>query len=414
MSRFKIKDLSVWDKTLLIICVFLLFTQLRALFPLINGMIVMLVGCLIVAYFSKDLFKEKAFIWLLPYFLVVFMNYISGDLYFDSYGDVFQEVAFLFFASSITYYSFRKTKVFFSNVLISLVLLIIIYYSISSLLIEQTSPGIIRETVYMSNLGETKELQLLYLQGLINYQLPHALPILIPPLVMNVREKNNKKYRKMFCLFALVSIAIIVYISNAATALFLSSLILLLSLVVRNDSMKNNATRLFLTMIVAIPLLYNADVILEPLMRLFSSTDDSLYYDKIESLLKSSESGTATGSLASREAKYDITLTQIGENFLLGTNENTGGHSALIDRLACLGIVGWIPYLCFLYYQIIITRKYINRNSLAYYYLGLTAAIIMLVSKNMSNWETWFMALTILPLMIWLPNQKNLKKSKKV
>ena len=410
MKLLKDHTSSVWDKILIFVCIFMLFTQLRALlrvfFPSINEIIFLLAGCVIVAYLVKELFWKKAYVWLLTYFLVVLLNFLSGDFYFDSLGDAIQEVAILFFTSAIVYYSMQRQKVQLSKHLLFLTLLLIIYYSISSLKIEINNPGIIRETVYMANIGETTFLNNLYFQGLINYQLPHALPILIPPLIMNVREKKNSWIWRLLYLSALIAIAVIVYISNAATALFLSVLMLILSWIVRKETLGKNVPWIILIAIIAVPFLYNIDVILKPLLRLFSSTENTLYYDKIESILRSSEMGTATGSVASREAKYDITLAQISENILLGTNQQTGGHSAIFDRLACLGIIGWIPYLCFLFFQIKITKKHLAPDTLIYYYLGLTAALIMLASKNMSNWETWFMALTILPLLLWFPKQK--------
>lgn len=406
MIDIKTKKNRIWDYVLLFICFFLTFKQLNVFFPPLFTVGFLLVGCLVLIFFVYERPRDVSIIWLTLYTIILALNFLSGDSYFDSIGDVIQEIVILFFTSTLTLYVFDVKHVRFAKLLLFITLAVIIYYSISSYIIEQNAPGIIRNTVYMTNLGELDNLHLLYMRGLVTYQLPHALPILIPPLVMGIRDSSKKLWLKVFFGITLFAIFVLSFISYAATSLFLSILMLIISFLVQHGSIKENIAKFFVVGIIILPIILNPGFFLQPLSDLFSSAEDASYIDKLLDIQKLTDSGTSTGSVAARESKYEITINEIIENPLIGTNKRSGEHSAILDRWACLGLVGWIPYIVFLFYQFKVIKKRISKEARHYYDLGVLAALFMLFTKNMSNWETWFMVFTILPLMIWLQSQK--------
>ena len=131
---------------------------------------------------------------------------------------------------------------------------------------------------------------------------------------------------------------------------------------------------------------------------------ETLTYHKLDDLENSLLSNEATGSLEAREEKYQSTIEVIVDNLLIGTDtEKTGGHSSIPDRLALLGLVGFIPYLLFIYLQVKFTLSNIVISKKHYYLLGMAVAIIMMSVKSMSSWPMWFLLLTILPgLLLWV------------
>jgi len=409
MEDNAIKRISFCDIVLLFVCLFLTFKQLNVFFPPLYTVGVLLAGCLLLLFITKNRLRDVSIIWFVVYAVVLVLNFLAGDSYFDSIGDVIQEIAILFFTSTLSYYVFAGKYVRFAKVLIYLILAIITYYSVSSFILEQEFPGIIRNTVYMTNLGELDDLRIYYMSGLATYQLPHALPILIPPLVMVIRQRSNPTWERFLGGIVLIAVFIITFISYAATALFLSILMLLLALIVRQGSIKDNIARLAVVGIIFLPIIISPSFILRPLSDLFSTAEDASYIDKLIDIQKLADSGTATGSVAARESRYDITFDEIIEHPILGTNEQTGDHSAIFDRWASLGLVGWIPYIVFIALQFKAIKKRISKEARPYYVLGVFAALFMLFTKNMSNWETWFMVFTILPLMTWLQSQKTIK-----
>ncbi len=401
------KNLKFGDILLLLVCFFLTFKQLNVLFPSIYTMIFLLVGCIVLLYYARNRFRGSSIMWLVLYTIVLALNYLSGDTYFDSVGDVVQEVAILFFTSTLTYYIFTKGHMWLAIVLVFITLAIILYYSISSYYIELEYPGVIRNTVYMTNVGDLHELRLLYLRGLSTYQFSHAVPILIPPLVVGIRKSSNNKRIRIFFIVVLIAIFVITFISYAATALFLSIIMLILTLIVSQGSTKNIIINLTIAGILFLPIIISPSFFLKPLYGLLSSAEDASYIDKLMDIQKLTDSGVSSGSVAARETKYVITINEVINHLLVGTNERTGEHSAILDRFACLGLVGWIPYLIFIYFQLKAPFRRINREFYSYYVLGVLAALFMLFTKNMSNWETWFLVFTILPLMTWLLSQKS-------
>ena len=410
MIDIKTKKIRIWDCVLLFICFFMTFKQLNVLFPPLSTVGFLMVGSLVLFFLANPRLNATSSVWLALYSLVLVLNYLSGDKYFDSIGDVVQEIVILFFTSSLTFYIISNEHIKLAKILIFSTLAVIIYYSISSFIIEQENPGIIRNTVYMTNVGDLEELRFVYSRGLATYQLPHAVPILIPPLVMCIRGNTIRKWQRILYVVALIAIFVITFISYAATALFLAISILILTLLFRAGKAQNNIVRLVVIGIILLPLIINPGIIVKPFLGLLSSAEDASYVEKLMDIEQLTGSGVSSGSVAARESKYEITLYEIMENPLLGTNNRTGEHSAIFDRWACLGLIGWIPYLMFLFSQYKLALKRICKDKRAYYVLGILAASFMLFTKNMSNWETWFMVFTILPLMIWLQSQPTMKR----
>lgn len=402
--------INFWGWFLLLVCFLEIFGQIRAFLPQSTGAWLLVGGCVVIAFGAKSFFSTKSFIYLLLYFIVVFLNLIGGDRYFSNIGKVIQEVATLFFTSSLIYYVYSRDCVKFTKWLLVSTMIVIVYYSISTFLINLEYPGIVRETVALIN-EENRQSVILYMRGLVNYQLPHALPIIIPALIFNIRSNVYTKFIKFLFFVVLVAALAIVYMSYSATALILSILILVLSLMVKEDSVKNNIIRLMVITVIALPLLINPEFIFGPLLRLFSSEENTIYFDRLFELQDLSATGSASGDLASRQTRYGMTFSLIKENILFGSNKLPGGHMAIIDRLAILGLVGFIPYLLFIICQIKYAAKRINVYSKTYYAIGIFAALFMLTMKGMSSWEIWYFMLTIMPLMIWLTDRISLNKN---
>ena len=391
----------LWDWFLILVCCVYTFEQLSYFLP-VKEIVFLLVGCVVVLFAKKGLGLDRSLFWLALYSIVLFVNFFSGDKAFSNFGRVIQEVAILFFTAKLFCYIVTKDLSKMSYYLIVSTLAIIIYYSIFTYLIDMQNPGIVRRTVALANQGD-EELMTLYSNGLVNYSLPHAVPILIPAIIINIKNKSLAIRTRLLLILSLIAALVIVYLSYSATALLLSLVTLVLSLVVKSGNLKDNIIRLAFVSIIALPFIINIDLLLNPLVRFFSSSEQATYFDRLLDIQNLANTGTATGDIEDRKNMYDITLSSLNGNLLFGVNEKPGGHSAILDRLASLGLIGWVPFICFIIYQIRYTVKRIDGYSLSYYVVGVFAGIIMLLTKNMSNWEVWFVLFTLMPLMLWLP-----------
>jgi hypothetical protein len=403
----KINKMKVLNRDffLIIVCFILLFTPIRAFFPIINTLVVLLAGCMFVSFYAQRYFRSKMFLCLMAYFVVILINYASGDEYFPNIGKTVEEFAILFFSSILTYYIFTHRMVKMSRQLIFVVFFILVYFSVSTYMIESEYPGIVRNAVVLANEGDS-QLTEYYLMGMVNYQLPHALPILTPAIVMNFRECRDSKIVRVLLAVVMIAVVAIIYMSYSATALIMFALALALSLMVRKDSLKNNIIRLSIVAFFALPIILSVDFWLSPIIQLFSTTESTVYFDRLIDIQNLTSSGQTTGDISSRQKMYEKTFSVLGHNVFIGSNSMPGGHSAIFDRLACLGLVGWIPYLLFICYQVQFEKRQMNRHTLSYYAIGIFVGIMMLLMKNMSNWEVWFIMFILMPLMLWLPNQK--------
>lgn len=400
----KKEKIRIWEWLLLLVCLFLTLKQISLMFPLIKDVVVLIAGCATLAICASKFLIRKEFFWLSLYFLVLLLNLYSGDQYFSNIGMVVEETAILFFTAAFSYYVFSNKKEKLSLLVVFVILAVIVYYSVYTNIINIENPGIVRQAVIMAN-EEDSQLKSFYLQGLVNYQLPHAIPIIIPAIILNLRNNEKSTKENFFYIIVLLASLSLVYISFSATAMLLTILSLVLALLVRKDSPKNNLVRLGLISIIALPVVINTDLILNPLLQLFSSSDNAIYFDRLLDIQNMTK-GSSSGDLASRQDMYSITFSVLSGNIFLGTNALPGGHMVIFDRLACLGFVGWIPYILFIYNHIKYTVKQVEKQYIIYYYIGLFVGLLMLALKGINGWEMWLLLFTILPLMIKL-SKKN-------
>ena len=356
-------------------------------------------------------FNSKSFTLVVIYFLIVWINHIAGDNYFKETKICINELLFLFIPSSMIYFLFKYGDFRCFKILLLVFCVCLIESSVISYIANEFLPGIIR--LQASGVEEYSSLLLPFMRkGMSDYNMPHALPVLVPGFVYAI--KNTKKMMRYFLLISLIALFFIVFVSSSFTALLFVVISLLLSLIINPDSIKTSSIRLITIMVILLPVLSSETVMLSALETADSIfPEESVAHRKITDIEESILYGDAEGGLENRQKLYDITLSEITGRLIIGTDAGVGGHSALLDRLAVLGLVGMIPLFLFVYNQIKHVRNKIKGPQLLYYYVGIIMAVLMMFSKNMSKWSMWFFLLFLLPGMIYyfapLENNKKLK-----
>ncbi|MDD4689567.1 MAG: hypothetical protein PHE51_07460 [Eubacteriales bacterium] len=347
-------------------------------------------------------FSSKIFIYLLFYSLFVILNLMIGDEYYHDFVNVVIEIATLLLVSSMTYYLFKYNDKKLMTSIIYSVLFIVIFTSIATFIIDIKLPGIIRELQHEINDGNTSAAKPLYRLGLSNYSLPHAVPVLIPALIMGFRQRNTSKFNRFVCLVALCLCVLLTYVSGATTPVLLAVLILIISLITKRGETKKNTTRMVILLLIALPF-FTSDNLMADILRFSQDIvgGEGPIHERLVELENAALYGDTSGDLESRSILYKKSFNTFFSNIIIGSNSGFGGHSALIDRLATLGIIGFLPYVLFIIAQIKLTIRYIPSQYISYYVIGIAAAVFMLAFKNMSNWEMWFLTFTVLPIMIY-------------
>lgn len=356
--------------------------------------------------YKKHFVKCQAFIWLVIYEIIVVVNFLWGDAYFNSPFKVLFEFIYLFLP--VTLFRYFSDKISSFIILLICFFLFFIECTIVSAIAETVFPGIIRLLSNEESINEYQSIVTSFQNlGMSNYLLPHAVPVLIPAIVYNIK-KSVWKYRIWF-IIALISALVLVYVSNATTAILLSIIMLFSSVLIRS---RKGGNSMLLLLIVLLPILLSPTLQLKIVNGISYVTEENdLLGSKLQEIEESIEYGDGQGDVAKRNDLYEQSINAFLGSALVGTNEKSyGGHSAILDRLATLGIFGVIPFYIYLMLVFRDTKKMMPDSAKQYYYLGIIAVIVLLFMKNMSYWPTWCATFFLLPNMLLLNKHNKIEK----
>lgn len=362
----------------------------------------------------KSYFSTRQFYYLVFYFIIVLLNHITGDTYFkETYGLIMNATG-LFVSSSLIYYIINTKNYKLLQAIVLVVFFIIIWTAIATAFFDFSIPGIVRRAVNMKREGQGADLIGFYRYGMAEYASVHAIPILIPPLVFGIK-KSERKMQKVLYSLLLILCFMLVYFSAATGPMIVALGIIFISFIVRSGNISSNLFVFFLLFLFLIFIVNDSMMLwlLDGIDNLIGY--EGYFHEKIIDFEDSIIYGESSGDLEGRMDLYEQTTKSISESFLFGTQSAVGGHSALLDRLASLGIVGMIPFVGFLIVEFRTIKKYIPSNGYIYFILSWISALVMLLTKNNSGWHMWFYLITVLPLLLFFidSNYAPIRRSKK-
>lgn len=354
------------------------------------------VSAITVSISVHEYFRSKQFYFLLIYAIIIEIYLLSGNTYYKGHTDVLIIISIFAVTGALSLYYIRSPYVDSKLRFLKLFLLFFLTVSISSFIINMFFPFVIRENVNYIVSGATSPYAFLDRYGLSNYDIPHAAPVLIPCFVYQLKDRNNKRFVYAVLIFACMVLA---YVSGSTTALILVILVTILSFIIKKGSVRRNAGILIIWSVLT--MMFMNDMVLLSLVRMM---DDAFGYstslhERLMEIEASIVYGTTEGDLDSRVNLYMKSIDAFSKNILFG-GEEIGGHSVIIDHLGTYGLLGFIPFALFLYYQIKSVMKYIPTNVRIYYYVSVFAGLAMLAFKNMSNWSMWCFLFLISPLIL--------------
>ena len=387
-----------------IFCVFLSFTQLNVYLPFINSLAIMFLGLILSFLYYKGFYKQSLLGWLCLYAVVLLVNNFIGDYYFKLITNVAEEICVLVFPAALSYFIITHKKYKMAVLLVYSFFFLIIYSAIASFIVCSMFPDPIRTSVFFLNQGEMSTLNLYYGMGMVTYKFCHALPIVIPALLYSILRSNKSKTFKITAFATLISLLLIVYLSNATTAFLLTLYALAASLFVSEKSLKATIFRIIGVMVVFVLLVIRSDLLVDLINSIGSllPENENSYLERLNDIKLATDSGNISGDLDSRVSRYNESVSVFVEDIFFGSNMQTGEHSAILDRLACLGLVGWIPYLVYIVKNTLSQNYLLQKEIRPYFVIGASVALLLLATKNMSYWDTWFMYFCLLPVLLWL------------
>lgn len=369
-------------------------TWLFVLFPVILAVIL----------YYKGL-KLKFMFPLLLYGFVLYINVFSGDKKFDFSFSTMELFVFIFI--TYNFYVYSKSSFFKARqVLIFCYIIVLIIAFIGTSIAYQQNPDLIRMIQSERNDGDGTLFALYSKLGVESYYMGHALPSLIPIYVYSIK-KGNLQFRIFGFVLLFMTIALI-YMSTATTALLLSIVLLILSTIWNEKNKKINIITLIICSGVVLFLLTDRNFISD-LLNSFNFDSETTYAKKVIDFQDYADYGVAGGQTQGRFDLYEQSLLIFFNSPLLGTDIlEIGNHSVFFDRLATLGLMGFIPLILFLYFYMRYILKKIPNDVKPYCAFGFGFFIIMCCLKNIFNFEFVSTCLLLMPLMCLLVGETNI------
>lgn len=354
----------------------------------------------------SSFFNSKQFRYLFLYSTIVLLNYLTGDDYFHSKNNLLNGFIGLYVSLSMSYYIFINKDYKLLKWIVISVFVVLLWTTVATAYFDISLPGIVRKAfnVTLHEIGDVSLFNSAYALGLSSYTLPHAIPLLIPPFVLGIKNSLLPKSKRVFSGIMLLCCILLTYYSGATGPMLVAIMVLIMSLLVHKGSVLSNMVKLSFIVLVFAPFIFDDQIMLSGLEWIDGLLgNEGYFHNKIVDFQDSIMYDEASGDIEARQGLYSSSISVILENplnILIGAQEGYGGHSVILDRMASLGLVGFIPFICMLVVQIRFVRKHISTQFNIYFYLGLFAAFMMLISKNIYGWSTWFFFLAALSFLI--------------
>ncbi len=363
---------------------------------------------------ALEFFRNSVFVFFILYIAIILFNILVGDKYWGrSPFSIISSLLMMLSSLLAVHYFLQKSeeRFQFGSNLVRIVLILLILTTISTGALSIVNPQVVRFAMEESNhYGDDTILREMFRFGMSNYYLPHAIPVIIPAFVLCIKNRNLKIKRCIGILGLLLSFALIFY-SGATTSLLLGVIALLASMAISSDG-KSTVRRMLLVGVLILPFL-SQELVLNAVRTLENAVgEDNYFYSRLVDIEDSITGETMEGDVTVRQDLYNQSWDAFIHNPILGTDNEVGGHSVLLDFLATLGIVGFLPFIVLLFSIFLWVNKRLPPGSAAYYAIGFMTGLLMLGLKSMNNMEMWFFLICFLPILIFKYGDGGLVRTK--
>ncbi len=344
------------------------------------------VGVIFGFLFISEYFKTRQFVYILWYIVVVYLNCFMGDKYiYDPIAATTRFLGLIFITSAPLFFiQPNKERVRYFFYIFFLILLIAV--SIASYYWNTQFPNVIRDDITITGSDEVYEFAYLYRFGLTRYQFAHAVPIIIPPLVMAYKIRK-RIIEKVFFAFVVFLCLVHTYVSNSTTAFMMAVIAVLLSFMVSPNMTKKQTWRIVMLGVVLFPLL--SENVFSSILGFidWATGSEGAIHDHIADMQQSIVSKSTYGTVGARQDRYAVSWQMFFQNPFIGTNDETGNHSVFIDHLGSYGIIGFFPLFAFLWVEFKAIMKRLGANNRVYYYISGFCAFSLMALKNAHIWD---------------------------
>lgn len=386
-----------------IIIVITIFSLLYGWVPVLNRQAyIAVIAILASLIITPKFFSTRQFFLTIFYAGVVWVNAQRGDEY--TFDKIIMDGLMLGMSGSMSFYLMESDDQKAKKWISILVLLVVIIQTIPSLTMYVFSQDTIRtliDLIYHGN--EEMDWASLYRMGILNYDVTHSLPMLVPPLLMWIRTKGVNIMWKFFCGVSLICVLILSYIYDVTTVQLLTLFSIGVSFLIYPNQNKANRQRLIVVTILVLPFIFST-TLQDGILKGAENISEGQLKEKIADIRYNITHDSNTGDMANRSDLYWLSIESFFDSPVWGTNDDTkiGFHSAVFDRMGAFGLLGIVPYVVILVLFIQGCRKKMSLSSRWYYTICIISFCTLLLLKNMSRLEEWMMFIVVAPSLLTL------------
>ena len=156
-------------------------------------------------------------------------------------------------------------------------LVVVIITSILTIIVDISIPGIVRQAVTYTIEGRSESALQYYRLGVCEYGLPHAIPIILPAIIMHMRCQDVSFFKRIVSVVIILMLGYFVFISGVTTAILLLLFSIVGSLLISRESRKKTYRRIIVLCILALPLV-NDNTILS----IFSELEEIILFSLLQ------------------------------------------------------------------------------------------------------------------------------------
>jgi len=186
-------------------------------------------------------------------------------------------------------------------------------------------------------------------RGIGGYGLVYSV-VLIPALMIVLLKSKIvwKVHEKLLFVINLLSSFVLILMSGyfIATALMVATLFFILII---SPNIRTRFFQVFLGILIIALIIIFLNNILDLLMEMLEGT---MYFNKVNDIKESINSGSSSGTMEARMVKYSQSITTIVKHPILGDMSNIGGHSVILDMLARFGLLAGVLFF-YVYFKLI-------------------------------------------------------------
>lgn len=384
--------------------IYIAFPYIAVIFNIPTWLPSIFVSVVLISLFPKAIIRNKMFFWFVCYCLVTFAFFSSGRLIkidigaCRTYSQLVIEYAFLLPNIMICTVLFGLNNVKVYRI-IGYSVLAILFVSLV-LILPQLGQNDLRILASAALSDETENGQ--YVLG---YTLLHAYIIIFPAIYYYYYAISNNKANKTFGLILFLLLTYIILRSSITTTIILLVVSFVLCRIVISKNRNREIVIIFVVGITLAVLYYSGGfvVLLDLISPFFEGTAVS---EKIDSLKVYLLTGAKEGSIDARENLHGISWESFFSNPISGGGR-FGGHSLMLDRLACMGLVGFVPYIMMYVSAYKLWRSKMNIREKRFYFIGFLSVMVLLYTKGLFGQEGDLFFMVLLPIIIMLPRYIN-------